>query len=101
MFWADEDEVTGFHTGFVNVFNSSKEVSLSPPVIRASSVFRLSAGGAGKLHDSEGAAAASIASAYRRSVRFQQQLQSDKSFVCNVTHYWHVPYMCSCMSFLL
>lgn len=47
MFWADEDEVTGFQTGFVNVFNSSKEVSLSPPVIRASSVFRLSAGGAG------------------------------------------------------
>lgn len=52
MFWADEDEVTGFHTGFVNLFNSSKEVSLSPPVIRASSVFRSSAGGAGQLLDS-------------------------------------------------
>lgn len=39
MFWADEDEVTRFHTGFVNLFNSSKEVSLSPPVIRASSLF--------------------------------------------------------------
>lgn len=38
MFGPDEDEVTGFHTGFVNLFNSSEEVPLSPPVISASSV---------------------------------------------------------------
>lgn len=42
MFWEDEDEVTGFHTGFVNLFNSSKEVSFSPPVIRTSSVSLIS-----------------------------------------------------------
>lgn len=42
MFWADENEVTGFHTGFVNLFNSSKEVSFSPPVIRTSSVSLIS-----------------------------------------------------------
>lgn len=42
MFRADEDEVTGFHTGFVNLFNSSEEVSFSPPVISTSSVSLIS-----------------------------------------------------------
>lgn len=42
MFGADGDEVTGFHTGFVNLFNSSEEVSLSPPVISTSSVSLIS-----------------------------------------------------------
>lgn len=82
MFWADEDEVTGFHTGFVNLFNSSEEVSLSPPVIRASSVFRPTA---------EGAAAASIAAADHCSGRAQPQLQTDESFVCHVNRDSHVP----------
>lgn len=85
MFWADEDEVTGFHTGFVNLFNSSKEVSFSPPVIRASSVFR------GNYPTAEGAAAATIAAADHCSVVVQPQLQSVESCVCNVNHYWHVP----------
>lgn len=41
-FSADEDEVTGFHTGFVNLFNSIEEVFCSSPVISTSSILLIS-----------------------------------------------------------